>query len=496
MVAQGFITPAPPANPTTQGRQEVPIAPVSNWAVGNVSSVLVFPSTLDPARLEAAFARAASFWPSVVGRYVKATVPGGPEFAISLTNSPIPFSTQVVDDEYPYPDRHVIQPDLGSFIPPLAGDYFVAGADAPLVTVRLSTLKNGNSVLGVNWAHILGDAAAFSRFLEDVSLLYNLPAADLDDDMPTLEPHVRLPPYSEQIGKDFKFDLLNPLPLEEVGKGYGDAVTSSQMFTVTLTPEEVKHITSLKTPGEHLSDNDLIAGWWVSVLERAGQRVEYVVQTINYRSFHKDHPAFPRNLSTLGANVAQMRQIPLPASSALGTNTPNSNRRALTVARTVRAGMNQLRNDPELMLQWLSNAAHQIGTAAHEGKSFCLVPPPGGVVVNSNLRYDWAIKFGQASANYHTDVSLARFLRVFQANPDANSDPYNPSPRGVELVFRVEQGPAVEAVTRVIAGDRRAWAEGGPVGGEDEEEEPKEPEVRAFGFGQNVHRPSYGGYGN
>lgn len=163
----------------------------------------------------------------------------------------------------------------------MAGDYFVAGADAPLVTVRLSTLKNGNSVLGVNWAHILGDAAAFSRFLEDVSLLYNLPAADLDDDMPTLEPHVRLPPYSEQIGKDFKFDLLNPLPLEEVGKGYGDAVTSSQMFTVTLTPEEVKHITSLKTPGEHLSDNDLIAGWWVSVLERAGQRVEYVVQTIN-----------------------------------------------------------------------------------------------------------------------------------------------------------------------------------------------------------------------
>lgn len=83
MVAQGFITPAPPANPTTQGRQEVPIAPVSNWAVGNVSSVLVFPSTLDPARLEAAFARAASFWPSVVGRYVKATVPGGPEFAVS-----------------------------------------------------------------------------------------------------------------------------------------------------------------------------------------------------------------------------------------------------------------------------------------------------------------------------------------------------------------------------------------------------------------------------
>jgi hypothetical protein len=201
---------------------------------------------------------------------------------ISLTNSPIPFSTQTVDAAYPYPDKNVVQPDLGEYLPQLAGDYFVAGADAALLAVRLTTLSSGGSVLGVNWAHVLGDAAAFSRFLEDVSLFYNMPYTALDnEDMPTLEPHVRLPAYTEQIGQQYALDILNPLPLEEAMKGYSDAVAGSQQFNLILTQDEVKHITALRVAGERLSDNDLIASWWINVLERAGQPVDYLVQTIN-----------------------------------------------------------------------------------------------------------------------------------------------------------------------------------------------------------------------
>jgi hypothetical protein len=84
MATQHYITPDAPANPYTNGKQEVPIAPVSAWAAGCVSSVLAFPTALDQARLERAFARAASFWPSVVGRYVKSSQPG-PEFAVSAS---------------------------------------------------------------------------------------------------------------------------------------------------------------------------------------------------------------------------------------------------------------------------------------------------------------------------------------------------------------------------------------------------------------------------
>lgn len=81
-ITNGFITPDAPANPFTQNKQVVAIAPISNWANGTVSSVLAFPTALDQARLEKAIARAASFWPSVTGRYVKSPVPGG-DFAVS-----------------------------------------------------------------------------------------------------------------------------------------------------------------------------------------------------------------------------------------------------------------------------------------------------------------------------------------------------------------------------------------------------------------------------
>jgi len=82
-ITNGFITPDAPANPFTQNKQVVPIAPISSWATGNVSSVLVFPTALDQPRLERAIARAASFWPSVTGRYIKNPGPG-PEFAVRI----------------------------------------------------------------------------------------------------------------------------------------------------------------------------------------------------------------------------------------------------------------------------------------------------------------------------------------------------------------------------------------------------------------------------
>lgn len=147
--------------------------------------------------------------------------------------------------------------------------------------MRLTTLASGGSALGVNWSHLLGDGAACHRFLEDVSLFYNMPTADLDEDMPTLSPHVRLPPYNEEIERDFGYQMLTPHPREEVMKGYMRQGEQSHKFTEFLSPDDIKHLTQLRTPGERLSDSDLIAGWWVSVLERAGQRVDSLVQTIN-----------------------------------------------------------------------------------------------------------------------------------------------------------------------------------------------------------------------
>lgn len=199
-----------------------------------------------------------------------------------MTNSPIPYSTQTVDAAYPFPDKRVIQPSLGDYLPPLAPNFFVAGADAPLLTVRLTTLSSGGSVLGINGAHILGDAKTFSRFIEDVSLFYNMPSVSLEaDELPTFAPHVNIPHSTPGVREQFEFFGVNPVPMADMVKGYAEAEAQSEAVTVILTQDELKHITAVRLPGEKLSDQDLLSGWWVSVLERAGQQFTDMVYTVN-----------------------------------------------------------------------------------------------------------------------------------------------------------------------------------------------------------------------
>lgn len=82
-----------------------------------------------------------------------------------------------------------------------------------------------------------------------------------------------------------------------------------------------------------------------------------------------------------------MREIPVPPHQ----EDQKASIRAREIARVIRGGMNELKNDRDVMLKWLGNAAFEIGRAAHEGKTFLLAPRPGGVVINSNLRYvTWA----------------------------------------------------------------------------------------------------------
>lgn len=188
--------------------------------------------------------------------------------------------------------------------------------------------------------------------------------------------------------------------------------------------------------------------------------------------------------------MAQQRQIALPP-RATGPKAPSKpGTRVLQIARAIRGGMHALQNDRDLTLGWLANAAYEIGTAAHEGTSFCLVPSAGGVVLNSNWRYDWAVKFGQPTASYHTGGSFPRILRIFRANPE---DGQTDEDRAVELSFRVDSGPGVEAVQKVIADERARWKAEGPVHEHEDDEE--EPEVKQFSMHSNVAREPWGGYG-
>jgi hypothetical protein len=73
-------------------------------------------------------------------------------------------------------------------------------------------------------------------------------------------------------------------------------------------------------------------------------------------------------------------------------------------------------------------------------------------------RYNWVIPFGFPwdKTSFHTAFTAPRFLRVFEANPEAE-EKYGET--NVELAFNVIKGGKEKSLVEdIIAGDRKRWA--------------------------------------
>jgi hypothetical protein len=92
------------------------------------------------------------------------------------------------------------------------------------------------------------------------------------------------------------------------------------------------------------------------------------------------HPLFPLNLPTLSANVAQMRCLCLSARNGDELDYIRE------IAGRIRRLLNEIREDPEETLRWLSVPAYRLEQAAVNMQGQMLVPPEDEVMVNSNLR--------------------------------------------------------------------------------------------------------------
>lgn len=77
-------------------------------------------------------------------------------------------------------------------------------------------------------------------------------------------------------------------------------------------------------------------------------------------------------------------------------------------------------------------------------------------------------------------MCLVNFLRVFLANCQPGQEGAPVNQRDLELAFRVEWGPAAEAVQKVIDEDRAKWAASEPV-----PESEGSPEVKMRTFRMN-----------
>ena len=159
-----------------------------------------------------------------------------------------------------------------------------SNTDSHLFAIRLS-IVGSKSVLGVNWSHVLGDAATASCFLRHLSHFYEDPDTPLEAaELPSFEPHISLArtPNAEEVRR-WDHGWNSGVPLAEASVKYRDAGSAFERLNVRLSKREVRamvHEVSVQGSGR-TSEQDVISGWWLDLHERAGVPIQSVVYSIN-----------------------------------------------------------------------------------------------------------------------------------------------------------------------------------------------------------------------
>ncbi|WWD16165.1 hypothetical protein CI109_100590 [Kwoniella shandongensis] len=444
------------------GIERYPIAPLALWTFGTVDTVLTFPEELDVGRLKTAIGLLTSVWPTLGGRYERHQRSGEDgkfDFSFKLTSSSIPFSTQSITSPtaYPFPNRVVIQNSLSPFLPPMGPRYSIPNSDEPLFVIRLTTiLPFRSSVLGINMSHLIGDGECGLRLVEILEQFYLHGEAALSpisntltNLLPTFGDHIALPPFQPEWDAIYSDWSVRGHDLKIRSETYARQQEISEKTVIEFDQQEIKRLKDewVGKTGEMLSGQDVLSGWWVNLLERAGMKIDLVEYVLSHRHFCINHPSYPPDLPTLASNVSRVRTVPLPPHQPAGL-TPGE------IASLLRQAILELRSNPDITLPWLSSAAHHEQQAAIEEQGQILACGDGQVFINSNIKMNWHVTFGfePHETTYHTADTGLLYLRVFQANPQEGERLGN----RVELAFRLPKGGAKAAVADLTRRETQA----------------------------------------
>ncbi|WWC65082.1 uncharacterized protein I303_107696 [Kwoniella dejecticola CBS 10117] len=483
-----YITPiTPDTRVLKEGVNRIPISPLSLWPVDTIPSAYVFPSKLDVTRLKRAIEMLSGFYPTIAGRFER----DQEGFFFNLTRSPIPFETQTISSKeaFPFPDKRVIQETLDPYLPNLGQEFPLTGANKPLFVIRLTTSSDPEadwSVLGVSWGHILGDAAACLIALKWLELFYVYGSLEGAVDQ---KGSLGIPVYGEgikllKVENDeihFSPPKKNSIPLQEYtylkgytipegGKLYAKTREGTERVDLILSLSEVGSLTKsvkdlllVREEGSYdknmvLSTQDILTGWFVSLLRRSGQGIKEVIYVCDFRRFCQSDPAVPPNFADQVANSAQFRTISLPDNHNRTNSTSNPFDEIFEIAKTIRKEIINLRSDPYVCFPWLTNVAYHLEKSAKAGLGQYVIPDEGGLEVNSHIRADWHLDFGFPAyqTSFHCFDTHIRFLRIYQSNPTENGE------KSLEFALRVPV-ESKSGFEELISKDRASWRSGSDV---------------------------------
>lgn len=422
-----------PSSPTGKNNR-IELAGIDLWILPRIDNIFVYPSKLDIDRIKEALAHALSLYPLVAGRFLLRNVN---EYVIEMVDNGIPFSF-VENDQL---DRWLlhqnvlvdsVDSDVQIFLDPVATEklMIVEDVDEPLFRMKLTHLvKSDEWILGISWAHVLGDACACIQFLHTFSRFYQ--------GLPSLEP---MPVFERRLWHEKEIDptylpmmkhLTESLTIEDILERSQEEKLTHEQINLHFHDEDLLQLRQLVNEST-LTIHDLLISYIIITLNRFcletnEDLIQHTNIIINYRGV-SDSIA-PTNLI---ANCT-LRMISEDFIDPYSLS---------SVARSIRQSIIRSR-DPIFLQELLPTADHLMRQLASENRQVNVDHFLHGIVINSNYRFDWSELVNLGFVNqcrFYTDGSAPLFLRVFRLNPIFDGKKYLQRDQiGAEVAFRIKK---------------------------------------------------------
>ncbi|CAF2406904.1 unnamed protein product [Rotaria sp. Silwood2] len=421
------------ASTQTEKQRRIELSGTDLWIMDRIDNVFVYPANLNVNRFIEALGRTLCLWPFIAGRFLLLE---GDRYVIEMSDNPIPVSVVENNDllKWPFDSKvlvdlryHTLEP----FIDEVPIHKLLCGSsEEPLVRFKFTRLvKSDEFVMGISWAHVLGDAASCLRFLTTISRLYQ-----------QLQPLEPFPIFERRLWTDNTVNrsLLN------IMKPLRDSEPAEQMFQ-TLIDEQMTHDQlNLHFSSKQLIKLRTLAGSGLVTIQDA--LTSYIIRTLNCHCFQNDdHRRILRtdtavNFRGVTDSIAPQGLIANAVFMMLSDDFDDPYSLS-NIAQTIRRSIIKSR-DAKFLEPWLATANVLMRTMAREQRLANIRHSANEIVVNSNLKYNWAslVDFGYTDkCRFHTVWAGVLYLRVFHLNPVYDGTKWIPPDRnGAEVAFRLD----------------------------------------------------------
>ena len=428
-----MITWRVPSLPPTGKNRRIELAGIDLWLNSLINHVFVYPSVLNIDQLKEALGRALSQFPVISGHLLLFNTD---RYFIEMSDHSIPIS--FIDNtelsKWPYDSTVVVdkgQTLLESYISQVQTEKLLDSSQfEPLFHMKLTHIvQSGELIMGISWAHVLGDAASCLHFLNTISRLYQ-----------KLEPLKPDPTFERRLWHENEADQsFSPLM-----KQLRDAQSKEQiatMFTSRLTTYEQ---VNLRFSGEQLAQLHKLAGEPSVTIQDV--LTAYIIILLNTYCFENDeqritHTGTIINFRGVSDSISSFGRVANSIFLMLSDDFENS-RSLSSIAMTIRSSI--IRSRERTFLEpYLATMDGLMRKITRENRECRIKHYPNEIIVNSNLKYDWAnlVDFGHTNkCRFHTRGAGPYYLRVFRLNPIYDGMHWlERDQRGAEVAFMIDK---------------------------------------------------------